>query len=67
VTITEERKLEMDFSTPYINAGQVLIVRANTAGVTTLADLKQGGRGPDRDDRRIRDREGERRYASELR
>ncbi len=40
VTITEERKLEMDFSTPYINAGQVLIVRANPAGVTTLADLK---------------------------
>ncbi|MDA3949861.1 MAG: basic amino acid ABC transporter substrate-binding protein [Spirochaeta sp.] len=27
VTITDERKRTMDFSTPYINAGQVLIVR----------------------------------------
>jgi len=40
VTITEERKKEMDFSEPYINAGQVLIVRKDTAGVTTLNDLK---------------------------
>ncbi len=40
VTITEERKKTMDFSIPYINAGQVLIVRTDTTGVTVLADLK---------------------------
>lgn len=40
VTITEERKKEMDFSDPYINAGQVLLVRNETSGVTVLADLK---------------------------
>ena len=40
VTITEERKETMDFSVPYINAGQVLIVPQETTGVTTLADLK---------------------------
>lgn len=40
VTITDERKKEFDFSTPYINAGQVLIVKSHVAGVTTLADLK---------------------------
>lgn len=40
VTITEERKETMDFSIPYINAGQVLIVQNSTSGVTKLADLK---------------------------
>lgn len=40
VTITEERKDTMDFSVPYINAGQVLIVQQSTSGVTVLADLK---------------------------
>jgi polar amino acid transport system substrate-binding protein len=40
VTITDERKETMDFSVPYINAGQVLIVPNATTGVTTLADLK---------------------------
>jgi len=40
VTITEERKKQMDFSIPYINAGQILIVRADTKGVEKLADLK---------------------------
>jgi polar amino acid transport system substrate-binding protein len=40
VTITDERKKTMDFSVPYINAGQVLIVSSSTSGVTTLADLK---------------------------
>jgi polar amino acid transport system substrate-binding protein len=40
VTITDERKQTMDFTIPYINAGQVLIVRADTSGVTVLADLK---------------------------
>ena len=39
VTITEDRKETMDFSVPYINAGQVLIVPMGTSGVTTLADL----------------------------
>ncbi|TFH04395.1 MAG: basic amino acid ABC transporter substrate-binding protein [Spirochaetales bacterium] len=40
VTITDERKGTMDFSDPYINAGQVLIVSQSKTGVTTLADLK---------------------------
>jgi polar amino acid transport system substrate-binding protein len=40
VTITEERQETMDFSVPYINAGQVLIVTKDTSGVTTLDDLK---------------------------
>lgn len=39
VTITEERKKEMDFSAPYINAGQVLIVQKTTKDVSKLADL----------------------------
>ena len=40
VTITEERKATMDFSEPYVNAGQVLVVRKSTTGVASLADLK---------------------------
>lgn len=40
VTITEERDQTMDFSEPYINAGQVLIVRAEQEGVTTLDDAE---------------------------
>lgn len=40
VTITEERKASMDFSAPYINAGQVLIVRNDAPeSVSTIADL----------------------------
>jgi polar amino acid transport system substrate-binding protein len=39
VTITEERKKTMDFSVPYINAGQVLIVQDSASGVTELKDL----------------------------
>jgi polar amino acid transport system substrate-binding protein len=39
VTITDERKQTMDFSVPYINAGQILVVRKDTSGVTTLKDL----------------------------
>lgn len=39
VTITEERKETMDFSEPYINAGQVLVVAKETEGVSTLQDL----------------------------
>lgn len=39
VTITEDRQKTMDFSIPYINAGQVLIVRQDTQDVTVLGDL----------------------------
>jgi polar amino acid transport system substrate-binding protein len=40
VTITDERKNTMDFSVPYINAGQILVVKTETEGVTKLDDLK---------------------------
>jgi polar amino acid transport system substrate-binding protein len=40
VTITDERKKTMDFSLPYINAGQILVVKTETQGVTKLDDLK---------------------------
>jgi polar amino acid transport system substrate-binding protein len=40
VTITDDRKKTMDFSTPYVNAGQILTVRTETDGVESLADLK---------------------------
>ncbi|OPL13308.1 MAG: amino acid ABC transporter substrate-binding protein [delta proteobacterium MLS_D] len=40
VTITEERRETMDFSLPYINAGQVLIVPREVDDVTVLDDLK---------------------------
>ena len=39
VTITDERKQEMDFSDPYINAGQILVVKNDTTGVTALKNL----------------------------
>ena len=39
VTITDERKKEMDFSQPYINAGQILVVPNDMKGVTVLADM----------------------------
>jgi polar amino acid transport system substrate-binding protein len=39
VTITDERKKTMDFSLPYINAGQILTVRADS-NAATLNDLK---------------------------
>jgi len=40
VTINEERKAKYDFSLPYINAGQVLVVpKVAAAGVTTLAQM----------------------------
>ncbi|MBW2637283.1 MAG: basic amino acid ABC transporter substrate-binding protein [Deltaproteobacteria bacterium] len=39
VTITDERKKTMDFSNPYINAGQILIV-PNASTAVVLADLK---------------------------
>jgi len=40
VTILEERKKTMDFSEPYLNAGQILVTPRETVDVTTLADLK---------------------------
>ncbi len=39
VTITEERKGAMDFTSPYINAGQVIIVASDNMKVSVLADL----------------------------
>ena len=39
VTITDERKEKMDFSIPYINAGQILVVKTEVSGVEKLADL----------------------------
>jgi len=38
VTFTEERDKEVDFSTPYVTIGQVLLVRADETG--TLEDFK---------------------------
>jgi polar amino acid transport system substrate-binding protein len=40
VTITDERKQTMDFSVPYINAGQILVVRKESTGVEKLDQLK---------------------------
>ncbi len=40
VTITDERKKTMDFSMPYINAGQILIVPKSDNNSKTLKDLK---------------------------
>lgn len=40
VTITEERKKAYDFSAPYINIGQILVVRRTEKNVATLADMK---------------------------
>ncbi|WP_156888262.1 basic amino acid ABC transporter substrate-binding protein [Spirochaeta cellobiosiphila] len=39
VTITDERKLQMDFTAPYINAGQVLVVKTESEGLTSLDDF----------------------------
>ena len=39
VTITDERKQTMDFSVPYINAGQILVVRKESTGVDKLDQL----------------------------
>jgi polar amino acid transport system substrate-binding protein len=45
VTITDERKQTMDFSVPYINAGQILVVRKELQGVDKLEQLKGKGVG----------------------
>jgi polar amino acid transport system substrate-binding protein len=39
VTITEERMASMNFSDPYINAGQILVVPAGYSGGDKLADF----------------------------
>jgi len=39
VTITEERKQKMNFTTPYVNAGQILIVRNDYSGKEKLEDF----------------------------
>ena len=40
VTITEDRKKAMDFSIPYVNAGQVLVVAIDNNEDKVLSDLK---------------------------
>ncbi|MFP4011960.1 MAG: basic amino acid ABC transporter substrate-binding protein, partial [Spirochaetaceae bacterium] len=40
VTITEERKETMDFSEPYVNAGQVLVIQQSQEDVAALEDLR---------------------------
>ncbi len=40
VTITDDRKKTMDFSIPYFNAGQILVVKSDVNGVEKLTDLK---------------------------
>jgi polar amino acid transport system substrate-binding protein len=39
VAITDERRKTMDFSAPYFNNGQVLVVRSADTGITGLEDL----------------------------
>jgi polar amino acid transport system substrate-binding protein len=40
ITITEERKKQMNFSDPYIAAGQIITVRNDNNSISTPADLK---------------------------
>jgi polar amino acid transport system substrate-binding protein len=40
MTITEERKAQFLFSDPYLNAGQIIAVRADDTRVNSLADLQ---------------------------
>lgn len=39
ITITEDRKKEFLFSDPYIDAGQIIVVKAGKEGITNKADL----------------------------
>jgi len=39
MTITEDRKKQFDFSDPYYNAGQLIVVRAEQTGIEKPADL----------------------------
>lgn len=40
MSITEERKQSVDFSTPYFDAGLIIAVPAESEGITTLDDLQ---------------------------
>lgn len=40
VTITEERQKNMDFSNPYVNAGQVIVVKKELQGLDKLAQFE---------------------------
>lgn len=40
MTVTEKRKESINFSTPYVNDGLVMVVKKGTTGYTTAADLK---------------------------
>jgi ABC-type amino acid transport substrate-binding protein len=41
VTILEERKQKMAFSTPYLKSGLAIVVRKETKGIATMDDLLQ--------------------------
>lgn len=45
VTITDDRKKTYDFSDPYVNAGQVVVVRGDETAVTGDKDLAELGEG----------------------
>ena len=40
VTMTAERKKTMDFSIPYVNCGQIIVVKKDNNSVTKLSDLE---------------------------
>jgi len=40
VTITSEREKEMDFSNPYLNAGQVIVVKEGNSDIGGVTDLE---------------------------
>jgi polar amino acid transport system substrate-binding protein len=40
VTITDERKKTIDFSDPYVTVGQVIILKKEVEGITTLDQMK---------------------------
>ncbi len=58
VTITEERKAAMSFTEPYINAGQVLIVKSDSSymGIEDMNGLKVGAQNGTTGDFAIEDR-----------
>lgn len=39
ISISEERKANMDFSNPYYNSGQIVVVRAEDTAITGVGDL----------------------------